>query len=92
MPRVSVGFATFSATLNISSSATVAPSRDNFSLVFLSSAYAITTLYDSGTLVSGVGANGEQGGMTNLYRKSATGHYPAVISISGAEVINCTCF
>jgi hypothetical protein len=70
---ISIGFAAFSATLNISSSATVTPNSDNFSIVFSSSSYAITTRDDSGTLVSGVGTNGAQGGITNLYRKSATG-------------------
>ena len=70
---LSVGFAAFSATLNISSSATVTPNSDNFSIVFSSSSYSITTRDDSGTLVNGTGTNGAQGGITNLYRKSATG-------------------
>ena len=70
---ISIGFAAFSATLNISSSATVTPNSDNFSIVFSSSSYSITTRDDSGTLVNGTGTNGAQGGITNLYRKSATG-------------------
>ena len=70
---ISVGFAAFSSTLNISSSATVTPNSDDFNIVFSSSQYAITTRDDSGTLVSGTGTNGAIGGITNLYRKSASG-------------------
>lgn len=70
---ISVGFAAFSSTLNISSSATVTPNSDDFNIVFSSSQYAITTRDDSETLVSGVGTNGAVGGITNLYRKSASG-------------------
>lgn len=70
---ISIGVAAFSATLNISSSATVTPNSDNFSIVFSSSSYTITTRDDSGTLVIGVGTNGAQGGITSLYKKSATG-------------------
>ena len=70
---LSVGFAAFSATLNISSSATITPNSENFSVVFSSSQYAITTNNKSGTVVSGVGTNGAQGGITNLYQNSATG-------------------
>ena len=70
---ISVGFAAFSSTLNISSSATVTPNSDDFNIVFSSSQYAITTRDDSGTLVSGTGTNGAVGGITNLYRNSASG-------------------
>lgn len=70
---ISVGFAAFSSTLNISSSVTVTPNSDDFNIVFSSSQYAITTRDDSGTLVSGTGTNGAIGGITNLYRKSASG-------------------
>lgn len=70
---ISVGFAAFSSTLNISSSATVTPNSDDFNIVFSSSQYTINTRDDSGTLVSGVGTNGAVGGITNLYRKSASG-------------------
>ncbi|MBO5120713.1 MAG: hypothetical protein J6C28_03380 [Bacilli bacterium] len=70
---ISVGFAAFSATLNISSSATITPNSENFSVVFSSSQYAVTTNNNSGTVVSGVGTNGAQGGITNLYQNSATG-------------------
>lgn len=70
---LSIGFAAFSATLNISSSATITPNSENFSVVFSSSQYAVTTNNNSGTVVSGVGTNGAQGGITNLYQNSATG-------------------
>ena len=70
---ISIGFAAFSATLNISSSATVTPNSDNFSIVFSSSQYVVNTTDNSGTVVNGIGTNGAQGGITNLYRKQATG-------------------
>ena len=68
-----IGFAAFSSTLNISSSAIVTPNSDSFSLAFSSSAYAITTSDDSSTVVSGTGTDGAIGGITGLYRKYATG-------------------
>ena len=70
---ISIGFAAFSATLNISSSANVTPNSASFSLLFSSSSYAITTSDNSATIVSGTGSNGAQGGITGLYRKYATG-------------------
>lgn len=70
---ISVGFAAFSSTLNISSSANVTPSSSDFSVVFSSSQYAITTNNQTGTVVNGVGTYGAQGGITNLYRNSASG-------------------
>lgn len=70
---LSVGFAAFSATLNISSSASVTPNSDNFSVVFSSSQYAITTNNTSGTVVNGIGTNGAMGGITSLYQNSASG-------------------
>lgn len=70
---ISVGFAAFSSTLNISSSANVTPNSDDFSVVFSSSQYAITTRDDDGTVVNGIGTYGAQGGITNLYKTSASG-------------------
>ena len=68
-----IGFAAFSSTLNISSSATVTPNSDDFSVVFSSSEYAVTTNNQTGIVVNGIGSNGAQGGITGLYQKSATG-------------------
>lgn len=70
---LSVGFAAFSAALNISSSASITPNSDNFSVVFSSSQYAITTNNTSGTVVNGIGTNGAMGGITSLYQNSASG-------------------
>ena len=70
---MSLGFAAFSTTLNISSSASVTPDDNGFNIVFSSSEYAITTRDDGGTVVSGIGTNGAQGGITSLYRKQASG-------------------
>lgn len=70
---ISIGFAAFSTTLNISSSATVIPNSDNFSIVFSSSQYVVNTTDNSGTVVNGIGTNGAQGGITNLYRNEASG-------------------
>ena len=68
-----IGFAAFSSTLNISSSAAVTPSSSDFNIVLSSSQYAVTTNDATGTVVSGIGTNGAQGGIINLYRKEATG-------------------
>ena len=68
-----IGFAAFSSTLNISSSANVTPNSSDFSVVFSSSQYVVTTNDSTGTVVSGVGTNGASGGITALYRTSASG-------------------
>ena len=70
---VSIGYAAFSATLNISSSANVKPNSSAFSMVFSSSSFVVNTKDDAGTVVSGVGTGGAQGGMTGLYRTHGSG-------------------
>ena len=70
---LTIGFAAFSTTLSISSGATVTPNSSNFNVVFSSSPYVVNTNDSTGTLVSGIGTNGAQGGIADLYLHYASG-------------------
>lgn len=58
-----VGFAAFSATLNISSSANVSPNSDDFKVQFSTTEYAVDTTNSSCKIIEGMGTNGGIGGI-----------------------------
>ena len=58
-----VGFAAFSTTLNISSSANVSPNSDDFKVQFSTTEYAVDTTNSSCKIIEGMGTNGGIGGI-----------------------------